>query len=113
MRQRYRISKEGMANDLVIREYAVIGKEKKRKLDTTPSKNDYVFIYQENYNGEMIQNAISKGKDDLIATLRTANLFPSGITAVKIADSVIELYLFPEDRSVDLSFDDFDLFAHS
>jgi hypothetical protein len=113
MRQRYHISKEGTANDLVIREYAVIGKEKKRTLDTMPSEDNYVLIYQENYDGDAIVTAISKGKADLIAALRTDNLFPAGLTAVKMADSVIELYLFPEDRSVELSFDDFELFAQT
>jgi hypothetical protein len=113
MRQRYHISKEGTANDLVIREYAVLGKEKKRTPDTRPYEDDYVLIYQENYDGDAIKTAISKGKADLIATLRTDNLFPAGLTAIKIADSVIELYLFPEDRSVELSFDDFELFAHT
>jgi hypothetical protein len=39
------------------------------------------------------------------------HMFPSGVKAVRIADSVIELYLFPEDRSVELSFDDAELFA--
>ena len=113
MRQRYHISKEGTANDLVIREYAVTGKEKKRTLDASPSEDDYVFIYQENYDGDAIVTAISKGKADLIAALRTDNLFPAGLMAVKIADLVIELYLFPEDRSVELSFDDFELFAQT
>lgn len=112
MRQRYQISKEGLANDLVIREYAVTGKEKKRTLGWIPSEDDYVFVYQENYGGDAIKTAISKGKANLIATLRTANLFPDWKTAVRIADSVIELYLFPENRSVELSFDDFELFAH-
>jgi hypothetical protein len=111
MRQRYHISKEGTANDLVIREYAVIGKEKKRTLDWRPSEDDYVFVYQENYNGDAIKTSISKGKAELIATLRTENMFPSGLKAVRIADSVIELYLFQEDRSVELSFDDAELFA--
>jgi hypothetical protein len=113
MRQRYHISKEGIANDLVIREYAVIGKEKKRPLDSRPSEQDYAFIYQENYDGDAIMTSISKGKADLIATLRTDNLFPAGLMAVKIADSVIELYLFPEDRSVELSFDDVEQFVHT
>jgi hypothetical protein len=113
VRQRYHISKEGVANDLVIREYAVIGKEKKRKPDAMPSADDYVFIYQENYNGDTIKTAISNGKADLIATLRTANLFPTGLTAVKMADSVIELYRFHDDQSVELSFDDAELFAHT
>ena len=113
MRQRYHISKEGTANDLVIREFAVIGKEKKRTTESSPSEDDYVFIYQENYDGDAIVNAISKGKADLIAALRTDNMFPAGLTAVKIADSVIELYLFPEDRSAELSFDDFEELAHT
>jgi hypothetical protein len=111
MRQRYHISKEGTANDLVIREFAVIGKEKKQKQESKPSEVDYVFIYQENYDGDAIVTAISKGKADLIAALRTDNMFPAGLTAVKIADSVIELYHFPEDGSVELSFDDFEQLA--
>jgi hypothetical protein len=113
MRQRYHLSKEGAANDLVIREYAVIGKEKKRTPGSRPSEDDYVFIYQENYDGDAIVTAISKGKADLIKSLRTDNLFPAGLTAEKIADSVIELYLFSEDRSVELSFDDFEQLAHT
>ena len=113
MRQRYHISKEGNANNLVIKEYALIGKEKKGALGSKSSKDDYDLIYQENYDGEDIETAISKGKKDLIAALRTDNMFPDGLTAVKIADSVIELYLFPKDRSVELSFDDIELFAHS
>ena len=112
MRQRYHLTKEGIADDLVIREYAVIGKEKKRTLDWRPANDDYVFIYQENYDGDAIKTSIAKGKDYLIATLRTDNLFPTGQIAVCIADSVIELYLFPEDQSVELSFDDFELFAN-
>jgi hypothetical protein len=113
MRQRYHISKEGTANDLVIREFAVIGKEKKRTPESRPSDDDFVFIYQENYDGDAIVTAISKGKADLIAALRTDNMFPAGLVAVKIADSVIELYLFSEDRSVELSFDDFEQLAHT
>ena len=113
MRQRYHISKEGTANDLVIREFAVIGKEKKRTPESRPSEDDYVFIYQENYDGDAVVAAISKGKADLIASLRTDNLFPSGLTAEKIADSVIDLYLFSDDRSVELSFDDFEQLAHT
>ncbi len=113
MRQRYHISKEGIANDLVIKEYAVIGKEKKRTPDSRPSHDDYVFIYQENYNGDAIKASISKGQADLIATLRTDNMFPTGQVAVLIADTVIQLYHFPEDRSMELSFDDFELFANT
>ena len=45
MRQRYNIYKEGAANDLVIREYAAIDKERKRKPDSKSSADDYVFIY--------------------------------------------------------------------
>jgi hypothetical protein len=112
MRQRYHISKEGLDSDLVIKEYAVTGKEKKRTMDSRSSHGEYVFLYQENYNGDAIKTSISKGQADLIATLRTDNLFPTGEVAEKIADTVIELYLSSEDRSVELSFDDFELFAN-
>ena len=112
MRQRYSISKEGTANDLIIKEYAAIGKELRHIHGTMPGEEDFTFLGQENYKGETIRISISNGIGGLIATLRTDNFFPIGQLAEKIAESVIELYRFSEDRSMELAFDDVELFAH-
>ncbi|RJQ83316.1 MAG: hypothetical protein C4519_07085 [Desulfobacteraceae bacterium] len=112
MRQRYFISKEGIANDLVIREYAATGKDT-RKMQGVMPEDDFTLLCQENYKGELIQVSISTGIDGLIATLRTENLFPVGLFAAKIAESVITLYSSSEDGSTELSFDDMELFAHT
>jgi hypothetical protein len=111
MRQRYFISKEGKENSLVIREYALTGKDRRNISGMVPLEDDYTFLCQENYRGAAIQDSISNGS--LIATLRTANLFPIGQLAVKLAESVTALYGYAEDRSTELFFDDIELFAHS
>ena len=113
MRQRYIISKEGIANDLIIREYAVIGKDPSQTYGTIPLKDEYAFLYQENYKGEDIDPSISRGTDDLIAMIRTDNMFPIGLLANKIAESVVELYRSSEDGSTELLFDDAELFDDS
>jgi hypothetical protein len=112
MRQKYFISKEGTANDLIIKEYAATGKDMRNIQGAMPG-DDYTFLCQENYKGEVIKISISAGISGLVETLRTDNFFPVGLLAEKIAESVIELYLSAEDRSMELSFDDIELFAHS
>ncbi len=111
MRQRFLMCKEGTANNLVIKEYAVIGKDPVKIQGFMQKEDDYTFLCQENYKGADIRLSISKGVDDLITTLRTHNLFPIGTVAVKMAESVIELYCSIEDGSTELSFDDVELFA--
>lgn len=113
MRQRYHIAKEGSANDLIIREYAVIGKNPDRGPVSGPYEDEFTLLCQENYNGDDIEGSISRGINDLIATLRTDNMFPVGLLAEKIAESVIELYVLSEDRSTELLFDDAELFARN
>lgn len=113
MRQKYLMSKEGTANDLVIREYAVIGKDPSQTQGSLLIEDDYVFVGQENYKSEAIKISIPKGINDLVMTLRTDNLFPNGPMAAKIAESVIALYSSFEDRSSELFFDDIELLVHS
>jgi hypothetical protein len=110
MKQRYTISKEGLANDLVIREYAVTGKAPSQTFGSVPLQDEYAFLYQEQYKGKDIEPSISRGTNDLIATLRTDNLFPIGLLANKIAESVMGLYRSSEDGSTELLFDDLELF---
>lgn len=111
MRQKYFLSKEGSANNLFIREYAAIGKDMRIIHGAIPQEEDYTFLCQESYKGELIQISISDGISGLIARLRTDNFFPVGLLAAKIAESVIDLYRFPGDQSMELFFDDVELFS--
>ena len=51
-------------------------------------------------------NAIEKGKENLILTLRTPNMYPINIYSEKIADSVIGLYDSGNSSYEELLFDD-------
>jgi hypothetical protein len=110
MRQKYFISREGVKNKLNIREYAIIQKALKNVASSMPSKETFSFLGQETYDGSIIMNSIKNGLDALVATLRTRNLFPIGPHAIKIAESVMELYDSEGDCSVELFFNDVDLF---
>lgn len=105
MRQRYIISKEAFENRLVIREYAALGQDT-RHVQGVPGEDDDTLINLETYSGVLIEEAISSG--GLVAVLRTRNLFPIGLFAVKIAESVTTLYRSSGDCSAELSFNDFD-----
>ena len=67
--------------------------------------------YGKVYEGKMIKNAISQGRETLVSVLRTDNLYPISIYANVIADSVIELYGKDDKLSRELLFDDLDLLA--
>lgn len=106
VRQKFIISKEGQANDLTIREYAVIGKIPNNHSNSIPLKDEYTFLYKEMYKGEEIEPSLLKGTNNLISMLRTDSLFPAGPLAAKIAVSVEALFRSPEDGTSELFFDD-------
>jgi len=81
MKPKYLILKNGNTNELTIREFL--------ELD---ERDVYSLACEETYDGEIIKSAITSGKEALISTLRTTNLYPPGSYAEKIAESVINLY---------------------
>ena len=100
MKQKYTIIKDAKNKQLIIREFAELDKQM------------LSLLCEETYEQKVIRAAIKKGKDDLIATLRTNNLYPPGIYAEKIADSIKNLYATKDKESEDLFFDDLELLAH-
>lgn len=105
MRQKYTIIKNDKTEALTIQEYAEL------------NKDIFSLICEESYQGEVISSAVRKNnKRALIDTLRTPNLYPVSDFIDRIADSVINLYENPqqsgESGSVELIFDDVDLFKH-
>ena len=97
MKQKYVILKNEEKTGLIIREYAELEKE------------IFSLLCEETFDDEVVKSAIEKGKNALIATLRTQNLFPIGIYAEKIAAAVSKSYESADDQPVELFFDDTDL----
>ena len=97
MKQKYLIINDKENKKFKIQEFAELSKE------------TLSLLCEEGYDYETIKNAVSAGKDALIATLRTKNLYPPGIYAEKIAEAVIQLHNQNDEESVELFFDDLTL----
>jgi len=109
MKQKYLITRNTETHQLSIKEFAVLGRTYKNMDATNLGKDNFSFLYKENYDSDIIESAITEGKETLINTLRTQNMFPIGVYADVIADSVIDLYRSRRNQSVELVFDDKDL----
>ncbi|CAB1061106.1 hypothetical protein D1BOALGB6SA_5877 [Olavius sp. associated proteobacterium Delta 1] len=94
MKQKYLILNDKENKQIKIQEFAELNKEM------------LSLLCEEAYDYKTIKSAISAGKDELIAALRTNNLYPPGIYAVQIADAVIDLHQSKDQESVELFFDD-------
>jgi hypothetical protein len=99
MKQRYTISKNDEKTGIIIKEFAELDKE------------IFSLLCEETYEDEIVKAAVANGKDALIQTLRTQNLFPIGIYSEAIAEAVIKMYEAGDDQPVELVFDDLDLMA--
>jgi hypothetical protein len=97
MKQKYLVLKNNEKTKLIIREFAELDKEM------------FSFLCEETFDDESVKSAIAKGKEALIKTLRTKNLFPIGVYAKEIAAVVTNMYESENDQSVELVFDDHDL----
>ena len=96
MKQKYLVTKDQKTQQVTIQEFA--------ELD----KDVFSLVCEEAYDGDKIKTAVSEGKDELIETLRTPNLYPVAEYADKIADSVIELFNQGDQESIEIAFDDID-----
>ena len=111
MRQKYVISRDVAKNELKIREYAITDTSLNKLASSMLKKGNFSFLCEEVYESEVIENSISKGRNALVKILRTRNIFPIKPYALKIAESVMALYISSKDGSVELFFDDADLVA--
>ena len=101
MKQKYAIIRDDKNKQLIVREFAELDKE------------ILSLLCEETYEQKRIEAAIRKGQEELIAALRTKNLYPPGIYAKKIADAVKELYAAKDKDSAELFFDDLELLAQA
>jgi hypothetical protein len=110
MKQRYFISRDEKTNELTIEEYAVVAGNPKTYEIRALTPDDFTLLCIETYEGKKIKRAINQGKDALVSTLRTDNLYPISSYAGLIADSVMEIYGTKNNFCKELLFDDVDLF---
>ena len=101
MKQKYLIINDKSNKQIKIQEYAELNKEM------------LSLLCEEAYDYKTIKPAISSGTDTLISALRTNNLYPPGIYAVKIASAVVELLKSKDQESLELFFDDINLLSKS
>ena len=94
MKQKYVILKNNKKNELIIKEFSEL------------SKDAFTLTCEETFHGKLVESAINKGSQSLIATLRTKHMYPTGICAAKIAEEVINLYKSKNADSTELYFDD-------
>ncbi|MBL7181270.1 MAG: hypothetical protein ABIK98_13565 [Pseudomonadota bacterium] len=97
MKQKYFILKNTEKNELIIREFAELDKE------------SFSLLCEETFQKDQITSAIAKGKEALVATIRTKNMYPIGPFAAKIAEEVTNLYESKDKDSIELAFDDIDI----
>lgn len=97
MKQKYLILKNTEKKELIIREFAELEKEA------------FSLLCEEIFQDKPIKSAIAKGKEALISTLRTKNMYPIGPFAAKIAEEVIALYQSKDSDSIELFFNDIDI----
>ncbi|MEW6672199.1 MAG: hypothetical protein AB1427_10860 [Thermodesulfobacteriota bacterium] len=96
MKHKYLIEKNTAQKQVTIKEFAELDKEV------------LSFLCQEIYAEEKIAAAIPKGKEALIAALRTPNMYPSGLFANKIAEAVLTMYGPERGASSEVILDDVD-----
>jgi len=97
MKQKYLILNNDDQKELIIREFAAL-----------EDKELLLLLGEEKYDVKAIKSAIKKGKNTLISVLRTEKLYPPGLYADKIAESVISMYK-EKKQSIELLFDVIDL----
>ena len=94
MRQKYVIFKNDEKNELILKAFT--------ELDNAES----VLTCEETYDEKIIKSTIPKGKKALVSILRTQNIYPPGLYAEIIAESVMELYDSKNINTKELLFDD-------
>ena len=100
MKQKYVILKDVQEDTLIIREYAELDKE------------ILSLLCEEAYQGSVIKRALENGRPELMAALRTKNMYPPSLFAEKIAVAVEKVFRNDGPENIELAFDDKDLLRY-
>ena len=98
MKQKYTIHRDSDNKRLIIKEYAELDKE------------ILSLLCEESYDDARVISAIQNGTAALIKALRTRNMYPPSAFVSKIAAAVVSLYNVGDEQSIEIMFDDKELF---
>jgi hypothetical protein len=101
MKQKFSLIRDAEKDELIIKEYAELDKE------------ILSLLCQESYSDEMIKAAINQGLQSVVAAIRTHNMYPPKIYTERIAVTIGEMYLDDGKPTVELFFDDRELFSEN
>ena len=101
MKQKFSLIRDAQNDELIIKEYAELDKE------------ILSLLCEESYSDGIIKAAINQGLQSVIAAVRTHNMYPPKIYAEKIAAAIDEMYVDDGKPTVELFFDDRELFSEN
>jgi len=111
MLQKYKVEIDAEKNQLTIREFAFVGKQKRPNDSMRPRAEDFLMAHKVTYDLDAVSKAVTNGKVALIDEIRTDVFFPAETCAELIADQVIDLLGDDADQPVEFFFDDRDMLA--
>ena len=111
MIQKFLIVRDQKNSVLTIKEYAVVD-GMTRNVDLQNLTHDtFSFVCKSEYDSKEIEAALSKGKDAVISSIRTNNMYPIGNYAETIAESITDLFESEDGHSVEVLFNDIELIS--
>ena len=113
MLQKYKMQIDREKNQLTIKEFAFIGKQKNMNANPRPRPDDFLMAHKVTYDLEAVSDAISNGRYALIDEIRSDVFFPAEMCAELIADQVIDLFSDETVEPVEFFFDDRDMLAEA
>lgn len=106
MLQKYDISMDKDSNQLLIREFAVIGRKPRESENYDYKLENFSLLHEVTYDVEQIRTAIKEGSEALISELRSDDFFPIGSCAEIIAERVTGLFDSNTEPASEVYFDD-------
>jgi len=88
MLQRYNISLDNDTNQLLIKEFAVIGRKPRKSEYYDYTLETFSLIHEVSLDADLIRTAIQEGAEALISEIRSPAFFPIGSCAEVIAETV-------------------------
>ena len=111
MIQKFLIARDQENSIVTIKEFAILDGMTKN-IDLENLKEDpFSFVCKAEYDSKEIEAALSKGKQAIISSIRTRNMYPIGDYAEAIADSISDLFESGSSDSVEVLFNDIELMS--
>lgn len=113
MLQKYKMEIDAEKNQLTIREFAFVGKQKPTGDTIRPRPDDFLMAHKVTYDLDTVSKAITQGKVALIDEIRSDEFYPAETCADLIADQVIDLLGDGKEQPIEFFFDDRDVLAQA